>query len=217
MGIPAATLVHQLDPEHALFERRLPPELAVPAREFETLWNLHPDRFHEMVMHGKPVKTPRWQQAYERDYQYSGSRNNALPLPAELAPFLSWAQEEIDPRLNGLLLNWYDGGQRHYIGKHRDSIVGLVPGAPIVTISLGDERKFRLRPWRGSGFKDFAATDGTVFILPFDTNRAWTHEVPASQRQTGRRISITLRAFADEAWPGGDLPEKWLGTAAATH
>ena len=131
----------------------------------------------------------------ERDDQYTGSRNNALPLPDALAPFLTRAIDETDARLNGLLLNWYDGDQQHYIGKRRDSIDGLIPGTPIVTISLGDERKFRMRPWRGQGFTDFNASDGTVFILPFDTNRSWTHELPASKRQTGRRISITLRGF----------------------
>jgi len=31
---------------------------------FEELWNLHPPDFHELLMHGRLVKTPRWQQAH---------------------------------------------------------------------------------------------------------------------------------------------------------
>ena len=36
---------------------------------------------------------------------------------------------------------------------------------------------------------------GTVFILPYATNLVWKHGVPKSARYTGRRISVTLRAF----------------------
>ena len=80
-------------------------------------------------------------------------------------------------------------------GRHRDSVRGMVDGAPIVTISLGEARPFRLRPWRRQGFVDFAAPNGTVLVLPYATNRAWTHEVPQSKRATGRRISLTFRGF----------------------
>ena len=63
-------------------------------------------------------------------------------------------QAEIEPRLNGLLLNWYDGGVGHYIGKHRDSDVNRVEGTAIVTLSFGEARVFRVRRWRGQGFLD---------------------------------------------------------------
>ena len=72
----------------------------------------------------------------------------------------------------------------------------MIDGAPIVTISLGEERIFRLRPWKMASERvDFPAPDGTVFVLPYATNQRWTHEVPKQKRRTGRRISITLRAF----------------------
>jgi hypothetical protein len=42
---------------------------------------------------------------------------------------------------------------------------------------------------------DFPAQDGTIFVMPYDTNRAWKHSVPKSARYVGRRISVTFRAF----------------------
>jgi alkylated DNA repair dioxygenase AlkB len=162
---------------------------------FEALWALHPADFHEIQMHGRKVRTPRWQQAYGADYLYTGNVNRALPVPTSLEPLRGWARANIDERLNGLLLNWYDASKEHYIGKHRDSTVGLIQGAPIVTLSFGAERTFRLRPWRRAGTHDFAARDGGVFVLPYETNLAFTHEVPHSARAGGRRISVTLRAF----------------------
>jgi alkylated DNA repair dioxygenase AlkB len=186
---------HDLGDGHLFHVGPLPEPLHADEQGFESLWSMHPDEYHRIMIHGREVETPRWQQAYGEDYHYTGQVNKALPLPASLEPLLAWAHSAIDPRLNGLLLNWYDGRLDHYIGAHRDSTTLMMPGAPIVTVSLGEERTFRLRPWKGKGYRDFRAADGAVFILPYATNEAWTHEVPHSARRRGRRISITLRAF----------------------
>jgi alkylated DNA repair dioxygenase AlkB len=191
---------HDLGTGHKLWVGSLPNALMLTATQFETLWQMHPEKFHEIEMYGRLVETPRWQQAYGTDYHYTGRANRALLIPPFLEPFIRWSRDNINPDLNGLLLNWYDGSLGHYIGRHRDSIQNMIPGAPIVTISLGEERAFRLRPWPAS-LKgkplDFPAHNGTVFVMPWETNRAFTHEVPASANQTGRRISITLRGFTN--------------------
>lgn len=186
---------HILDDRHEFFSGVLPPHLLIDERQFERLWNEHPAEFHEIMMHGRLVKTPRWQQAYGKDYHYTGNVNKALAVPSLLKPLLAWTQEMFDSRLNGILLNWYDGSLDHYIGAHRDSTTNIHQGSPIVTISLGQERIFRLRPWKGRGMRDFPATNGTVFVMPFTTNQMWTHEVPKSKRYQQRRISVTMRAF----------------------
>ena len=134
----------------------------------------------------------RWGLPIQRPGQRSlGGANRAATNPG-LVPVI------IAPELNGLLLNWYDGQLGHYIGRHRDSTHDLVPNSSIVTVSLGEERVFRLGPWPHqpeSKPSDFRTSNGSVFILPWDTNRSFTHEVTASRRLTGRRISVTLRAF----------------------
>jgi alkylated DNA repair dioxygenase AlkB len=186
---------HQLSDEHTLHNSVLPDALRFSGPAFEKLWRLHPDEYHEIKIHGRAVKTPRWQQAYGADYYYTGRGNKALPVPPLLQPLLDWSRGVVAKELNGLLLNWYDGSKGHYIGKHRDSITNMVTGSPIVTISFGEERTFRLRPWRQTGFQDFPARDSTVFVMPYDTNLAWTHEVPMRAKRQGRRISVTIRAF----------------------
>ena len=176
---------------------RLPDRLVPGPTEFEALWGLHPTEFPEIHLHGRLVKIPRWQQAYGADYHFSGRTSSALPIPMGLSPYLDWARSAIDDRLNGLLLNWYDGRLGHYIGQHRDSTRHMVPGAPIVTVSLGESRVFRLTREADGGrwVRDFSADSGAVFILPFETNRLWKHGVPRRAGRLGRRISITLRAF----------------------
>ena len=186
---------HVLDGDASVLVGRLPDELVPDAAGFDRLWALHPDAFHVIKMHGKPVRTPRWQQAYGADYRYTGNTNRALAVPAELEPLHAWIRA-IDPRLNGLLLNWYDAAHGHYIGKHRDSTIHMVEGAPIVTISLGAARVFRIRRWKGDATPhDLPTGDGTVIVMPYAINLAWTHEVPHTAKAVGRRISITARAF----------------------
>ena len=186
---------HVLDDDHHFFVGRLPEDLRPDAAGFEALWALHPDDYHVIQIHGRPVPTPRWQQAYGADYHYTGRTNAALPVPPVLEPLHTWACRAIDERLNGLLLNWYDGQLGHYIGPHHDSTTNMVAGAPIVTVSLGEERVFRLSHPGRKLTKDFVARDGTVFVMPYDTNRAWKHAVPKLARYRGRRTSVTLRAF----------------------
>lgn len=185
----------ELDREHCIYTARLPDKLHFNAQAYERLWRLHPRDFHTITVHGRPVRTPRWQQAYGLDYHYTGRVNSALPIPASLLPLLDWSRETVAPELNGVLMNWYDLKRGHYIGRHRDSTKGMVNGSPIATCSFGEERVFRLRPWRGSGYKDFRAENGKVFVIPYATNLAWTHEIPRTAKLDARRISITLRAF----------------------
>ena len=173
----------------------LPARLRFDAAAFEALWRLHPPEYHEILMHGRVVKTPRWQQAFGMDYRYTGRVNRALPVPPLLGPLHDWARGLVDGRLNSLLVNWYDGALGHYMGRHRDSTGEMIEGAPIVTVSLGGGRVFRLRPYRATGRRDFPARDGAVFVMPYETNRAWTHEVPRAVRSAGRRVSVTFRAF----------------------
>lgn len=193
--MPAGLLDRALPDGLLVHEGRLPPGLLPDAAGLAALWALHPPEYHEIMMHGRQVPTPRWQQAYGADYHYTGRVNRAEPLTPAMAPFLAWARETIDERLNGLLFNWYDAANAHYIGKHRDSTKGMLDGAPIVTISLGATRLFRLRPWRGAGKIDLVADHGAVIVIPQATNLAWTHEVPHRAADRGRRISITLRGF----------------------
>ena len=185
-----------LDAQHGVYISKPVSELAKTGEAFDAIWNCHPTIFHKVKILGKEVPTPRWQQSYGKNYRYTGSENNALPIPEILMGFLEWSNKNIDERLNGLLLNWYDCRLVHYIGAHRDDTRDLIPGSPIVTISLGESRVVRMRPYKGKGFRDFPFQNGQAIVVPEATNQAWTHEVPHSKTQYGRRISVTLRGYS---------------------
>ena len=194
MAHPNVTRV-SLDADHSVWTGVLPDNLRLTPSSFDALWELHPTKFHTIKIHGRDVQTPRWEQAFGVDYAYTGNVNRALPIPDNLLPLLDYARTNFEGRLNGLLINWYDATLGHYIGPHRDAHKELIEDAPIITISFGAERTFRLKRWKGSTKIDLRWVDGSLVILPYATNSAWTHEVPLFARDHGRRVSVTLRAF----------------------
>lgn len=188
----------RLDSTHLLRCCKLPAQLCRDQADFNKLWQLHPRDPPRIFIHGRRVALPRWQQAYGRDYVFSGKTSKAQPIPAILQPYLSWAQNNLDMRINGLLLNWYEGQLGHYIGAHRDSTAGLVDASSIFMISLGGSRLLRLRPIKQSGYLDLEINHGDVIIMPLSTNQHYKHEVPGLKRHRDRRISITMRCFETE-------------------
>ena len=114
----------------------------------------------------------------------------------ELISAADLIEKQLDGRKSGEFARWL----RESVGSLQITDNALLKGigdlgAPIVTISFGATRIFRLRPWKGRGYTDFTVSDGTVFIMPYETNMDFTHEVPHHASSAGRRISVTVRAF----------------------
>ena len=196
---------HALDAESHVLTAAVENPALLTAGLFERLWGLRPSEPPRIRMYGRITPLPRRQQAFGRDYPFSGTVSQAAAIPDVLAPFLEWAQQAIEPRLNGLLVNWYDGAAGEYIGPHQDKTLHnskemLIPDCPLVTISLGAKRIFRLHRAKEKLRRDFPVENGAVVIIPFETNRRWEHSVPHRKtKDTGQRISVTLRAFTDAA------------------
>lgn len=186
---------HDLGDGAAVFTGRLPADLVWSDEQFEQAWSLHPATRPTIFLHGRHVAIPRWQQAFGMDYQFSGQVSRAAPTPELLQPLLAWARRVVHPELNGLLVNWYEGAG-HYIGPHHDSVRNMVPDCPIVTVSFGEARTFRLS--RGRDRHDVLAVSGGVIVIPLITNSVWKHSVPKSRRYVRRRISVTLRGFVSD-------------------
>lgn len=176
----------------------LPAPLSVDKSGFQKIWDLHPKTRHEIVMYGKKTPVPRYQQAYLRDYSFSGSVSKVLPLPDVLAPYLEYANSlGYSGNFNGFLINWYEAGE-NYIGSHADDEKQLVPDAPIITITLalpGEPRVFRLRDREKQIVKDVKTPNGIVLVMGGSFQREFKHEIVKTAKPVGSRISITIRQF----------------------
>lgn len=80
---------NKLGNECYLLTSTVPRSLRIGQDDFAELWELHPEKFHKVrTPRGVLVPTPRWQQAYGKDYVYTGSKNNALPIISKTRPGL---------------------------------------------------------------------------------------------------------------------------------
>ena len=84
----------------------------------------------------------------------------------------------------------------HYIGPHSDNERQIEIGSPILAVSLGAERVFRIRADKKIVL-DLKMPDNSYVIMGGKMQQQFTHEVPKSKRVTERRISITFRKFVN--------------------
>jgi alkylated DNA repair dioxygenase AlkB len=189
----------------SIYRGSLPAPWVPSSEAFEALWEMRPPQKPFVHLREYSGFAPRWHKAYGEDYAFAGLVARAEPVPEVLAPLLAWTRANIDPRFNGILVNWYDAALRHKIGRHRDSPIRRLKGCPIVTISLGATRLFEMHVRRKA--LGFLVENGDVIVIPDETNAKYAHAVPHREEDVGRRISVTVRGFSDDPALVLALPE----------
>mmetsp|Transcript_31655 Transcript_31655/g.38238 ORF Transcript_31655/g.38238 Transcript_31655/m.38238 type:complete len:370 (-) Transcript_31655:95-1204(-) len=186
--------------------------LKVSSEEFESLWSQRPEEQQFIVLFGKQCEIPRKSRLYVvgegTSYQYSGVVQQGHPIKDPiLQRALAIAQAEAaDFTYNGILVNWYEGGEQ-YMGAHSDDERDLVKKAPIFSFSLGAPRLFRVHS-KTSKSKDCLLigpeklktldtwmNDGDLIVMGGNMQEEFKHSVPKGKSYAGRRINLTVRAF----------------------
>lgn len=194
---------------------------------FHAAWEEHPTNYDTIKLFGKDAQIHRFHLACGNlDYRFSGNTFHARPFPdAFLTAVAQMQAAVVDPatnatRFNQGLINWYQNGD-HYIGPHSDNEKIILPGSPILALSLGASRRFvftpRAKP-KGStsvsppsdanghvklnqpaGRKaELLLSDGDLVVMGGTTQRTHKHALPKMKACQGKRISITLRCFRPE-------------------
>lgn len=126
-------------------------------------------------------------------YRYSGQTSAAKPMTTELRRLLEYVNTRLGATFNGILVNHYANGDE-YISKHSDDEGGLDPNAGVVAISLGSERKFRIRDKNTNTIiADVPTREGEMMQMAGENfQKKYTHEIP-KQKGAGERMSFTFR------------------------
>ena len=131
------------------------------------------------------------------------------PILEEIRLALS---ERYDRTFDSLGFNLYRGGDDS-VAWHGDRIPKEVADPVVALLSLGEPRKFLLRPKKGgSGERQtFLLGRGDLLVTGGQTQRTWDHSVP-KVKEAGPRISIAFRhdmsrkPYEDEAEPTAETP-----------
>ena len=157
------------------------------------------DRHPEIMMHGQRVRMRRsvgfFSNAAVGGYMFSGQVTPVQPLTPALEGLLARVNAGFSTDFNGLLINLYADGTET-IGAHCDSRQGLAKDGSVAALSLGAERKFRVRPLGAKG-KDASVTvqtrHGQLLMMQGAFQEEFSHEVPKELKVLGPRVSITFR------------------------
>lgn len=102
--------------------------------------------------------------------------------------------------LDSVGFNLYRDG-RDSVAWHGDRIAKDIAEPVVAIVSVGEPRKFLLRPGGGGATKRFLLGRGDLLVTGGATQRAWQHSVP-KVAEAGPRISITFRHGLDpKAYP----------------
>jgi len=153
-------------------------------------WQQRPIR-----LFGREIMQPRLTCFYGEPgvrYRYSGKTLTADPLPDELKTLTERLSEELGVCFNSVLCNLYRDG-RDSMGWHADDEPELGEAPTIASISLGAERRFRLKPKKGGASETIILQNGSLLVMSGDLQHHWLHELPKSRQTLGPRINLTFR------------------------
>jgi alkylated DNA repair dioxygenase AlkB len=81
------------------------------------------------------------------------------------------------------------------VAWHGDTIGrNSTEGTLVAIVSLGEPRRFLLRPKAGGSALRFALGHGDLLVMGGSCQRTWEHSVPKTVRPVGPRISVQFRS-----------------------
>lgn len=150
--------------------------------------------------YGKESPVPRleaWYGDEGKSYAYSGIRMDPKPWIEELLAVKKAIEPIAETQFNSVLINYYRDGQDR-VAWHSDDEKELGHNPVIGSVSLGAERKFKLRH-KGFDKNDRQAeimlAHGSLLLMKGPTQHFWKHEIPRTARPVGQRINLTFRVI----------------------
>ena len=110
------------------------------------------------------------------------------PAIPELVDVLS-ARYQIS--LHNVSAGWYRDGNDS-VAFHGDKIARELPMAMVATVSLGNPRRFLIRPKTGGQSLSFSLGHGDLVVMGGSCQRTWEHGVPKVSH-AGPRIALMFR------------------------
>ena len=164
-------------------------------RLFSSLYRSLDWREESIFIFGKECRVPRlmcWHGEPEAVYRYSGVTHHPLPWIVELAEVRDRIQEVWGGTFNSVLANLYRDG-RDSMGYHADNEKELGLNPVIASLSLGDQRVFRLHHRKRREKLDLSLGHGDLLIMAGTLQHHWVHALQKTGALKNPRINLTFR------------------------
>ncbi len=148
-----------------------------------------------IFIYGKRLKVPRlmcWYGDAEAAYRYSGVNHQPLPWTLALQAVREKIEQRCECAFNSVLANLYRDGQDS-MGCHADDEKELGQNPVIASLSLGDERLFKLHHKSGKEKLDIVLGHGDLLVMAGEMQHHWMHSVPKTKKAKSPRINLTFR------------------------
>ena len=148
-----------------------------------------------ILMYGKPVKVPRlvcWYGDNNIEYRYSGIKHTGLAWTSELLSLKNKIEQHTRQRFNSVLGNLYRD-ERDSMGWHADDEKELGDLPCIASMSLGEERLFKIRNKKSRETFGETLVNGSLLIMAGNFQKQWQHSIPKEKTIRGPRINLTYR------------------------
>ena len=165
----------------------IPGWLADHAELFDLLVRSAPWHQRERQMYDRQVLEPRLVAAWSGD--------SLDTMPDRLRDIRSAVSDRYRVDFDSVLVNWYRDG-RDSVAWHGDTLRKTMDTAYVVTVGLGERRRFLLRPGTsGPAAVKLTSGEGDLIVMAGRTQNDWQHTVPKAAR-AGSRLSVTMRHSA---------------------
>ncbi len=174
---------------------------------FERLITGLPWQEETIFIFGKWRKVPRlmsWHGDPEAFYRYSGVSHQPQPWTAELQSVRTRLQQQCHCEFNSVLANLYRNGEDS-MGCHADDEKELGLNPLIASLSLGDERAFKLHHKQQKQNLTINLGHGDLLVMAGALQHHWLHSVPKTKKPKAPRINLTFRKIV--AARSGDLED----------
>ncbi len=160
-----------------------------------------------MVIAGQEKRIPRlqiWMGDNKLNYQYSGIRMTAMPWLAPVDVVKRHVEELTGYRFNSALLNFYRHGNDS-VAWHADDEPELDSTTPIASVSLGQTRRFSIKPKKmrtrsieqqglpAVRTRQIDLQNGSLLVMMPGVQQRWQHAVLKQPNVEGGRINLTFR------------------------
>lgn len=119
---------------------------------------------------------------------------SSQPLHYVIKEILDQLSVQCGCKFDVVFLNLYEH-QHHFLGWHADDSPEMSDDHPIVTVSLGAERKIWFRENGGNDIHDVLLQHGSACIMLPGMQDTHQHRIPKHDRPCGPRISLTFRKY----------------------